>query len=229
MFKTICVDTINAIQNNQHMEILDKGTMMTRDKWKDYGVHIYNFLLDLQKLNFEIVLILGYEGSGKSFGIKALNPETNIWFHADDKKITYAGGKQAYFVDGDYSKPKPNYRVPKDYDEIIKTLTNAKAKGLLDPNPIAFVMGHIEDYKTGDESEMRQRLKVLGSMATKFNIEGKVTHCYYTHVIKKGDKIEYKLRTQTTGSNSGRSPEGMFDTIYIDNNFQTIVDAIEKY
>lgn len=228
MFKTVCVDTINAIQNNQHMETLDKGTMMTRDKWKDYGVHIYNFLLDLQRLGFEIVLVLGYEGSGKSYGIKYLNPETNIWFHTDDKKVTFKGGKQAYFEDGDYTKPKPNYRVPKDYDEIIKTLTNVKAKGLMAPNPIAFVTGHIEDYKSED-GEIRQRLKVLGSMATKFNIEGKVTHCYYTSIMKKGDKIEYKLRTQNTGSNTGRSPEGAFEELYIDNNFQTIVDAIEAY
>lgn len=228
MFKTVCVDTVNAIQNNQHMETLDTGSMMTRDKWKDYGVHIYNFMLDLQKLNFEIVLILGYEGSGKSFGIKYLNPDTNIWFQADDKKPTFKGAKQNYFEEGDYTKPKPNYRVPKTYDEIITTLKNAKTKGLLDPNPIAFVTGHVEDYKSED-GEIRQRLKVLGSMATKFNIEGKVTHCYYTNVVKKGDKVEYKLRTQNSGSNTGRSPEGAFDSILIDNNYQLIVEAIENY
>lgn len=33
--KTIVIDTINAIQNNQYMGMLDKKTMVTRERWKD--------------------------------------------------------------------------------------------------------------------------------------------------------------------------------------------------
>ena len=97
--QTICVDTINAIQNNQYMGMLNKNTMVTRDKWKDFGVDIYSFMVaDLQRLGFEVVLILGREGTGKSFGIKNLEPETNIWFNTDKKNPTFKeiefGGKK---------------------------------------------------------------------------------------------------------------------------------------
>ena len=37
---------------------------------------------------------------------------------------------------------------------------------MLSEQPVAFLVGHIEEYRTGND-EIRQRLKTLGSLASK--------------------------------------------------------------
>lgn len=63
---TICIDTLTQIQENQFM--LDKKKP-GHDKWKDYSQDIYGFILDLQNLGFEIILVVGPPGVGYMFGI----------------------------------------------------------------------------------------------------------------------------------------------------------------
>lgn len=228
MYKHIIVDTLNSIQNNQYMGMLDKKEMVTRDKWRDFGVDIYNFMEDLKNLGAINILILGPEGSGKSYGVKGLEPSITKWFHADNKPLTFKGANQAYLnPDG---SPKDNFVVPKTYGEITKWIEGAKKVGIVAKPFYVFLLAHVEEYKSGDiNADTRQRMKVLGSLATKMNIEGSVSHCYYTDVLHMGSMTQYKLRVQNTGKNTGRSPEQMFDEILIDNNFGKIVDAIEKY
>lgn len=206
------------------MSMLDKNEMVTRDKWRDFGVDIYMLMENIKKLDgAEIVLVLGYEGSGKSFGIKGLDPNKTMWLHTDKKGITFKGGRQ------NYKKEYKNYFDTElnTYDDVFKYVKGCYNKRDTSVPFVVFLLGHIEDYKV--ETQVRQRLKVLGNLATKMNIEGSVTHCYYTYVNKNGNNLEYKLRTVNTGFNTGRSLEGMFTSELIDNNFQLILDGIYKY
>ena len=233
--KTICVDTLNAIQNNQYMAMLDKQTMVTRDKWKDFGVDIYAFMVeDLQRLGFETVLILGYEGYGKSFGIKYLEPGTNLWFNADRKNPTFRevefGGEKvsAREVYGTKNKPTKYMPIPQTYKDITAYIEQIRGAGLLDEHPVAFLIAHIEDYKASD-GNYRQKLKLLGNLASKMNIEGSVEYCLYAKVLKNGEKINYQFDTKNSGSNTARSSEGAFDSRYIDNNLHNVYEAIVNY
>tara|TARA_R110000851_G_scaffold78000_5_gene172062 strand:+ start:3332 stop:4045 length:714 start_codon:yes stop_codon:yes gene_type:complete len=232
--QSIVVDTVNAIQNNQYMSMLDKKTMVTRDKWKDFGVDIYMFMDKLKSLGFEVVLVLGYEGSGKSYGIKYLEPETNIWFNADNKNptfksIEYGGEKfKPREVYGTKNKPTRFMTVPENFSDIIGYIEEVEKGGMLSETPVAFLVGHIEEYRTGND-EIRQRLKTLGSLASKMNIEGSVEYCLYSKLNPQGDKVEFKLDTINSGTNTARSSEEAFPTRYIDNNFHTVLDAIINY
>lgn len=233
--KTIVVDTLNAIQNNQYMGMLDKKTMVTRDKWKDFGVEIYAFMVDdLQRLGFEVVLVLGYEGSGKSFGLKYLEPGTNIWYNADRKNPTFkdvefASQKfNARKVYGTKIQQTPYMVFPTTYSDITNHIEGIQKQGLLAEKRVAFLIAHVEDYKS-EGGEMRQRLKTLGGLASKMNIEGSVENCFYTKINPLGDKVEFKLDTVNTGTNTGRTLEQAFESRYIDNNYQLIYDAIVNY
>lgn len=235
--KTIVVDTLNAVQNNQYMDMLDKKTMVTREKWKDFGVDIYAFMIDdLQRLGFEVILILGYEGSGKSFGLKYLEPGTNMWYNTDGKNPTfkdvefagqkYSARKQVY---GTKTKPTSYMYIPKTYQEITQHLESIESQGLLaDEGRVAFLTAHVEDYKT-ENGTIRQKLKTLGNLASKMNIEGSVENCFYTKINVIGDDVEFTLDTQNNGSNTGRSLEQAFETRFIPNNFHTIYEAIINY
>lgn len=233
--QTIVVDTLNAIQNNQYMSMLDKKTMVTRDKWKDFGVDIYAFMVeDLQKLGFETVLILGYEGSGKSYGVKYLEPETNVWFNADRKNPTFKdvefGGKatNAREIYGTKNKPTKFMPIPKTYQDITKYIESIKKANLLAEHPVAFLIAHVDDYKSSN-GEIRQRLKTLGNLASKMNIEGSVEYCLYSKINAQGDKVEFKLDTKNSGANTARASEGAFKNRYIDNDFNEIYQSIINY
>ena len=232
--QSIVVDTVNAIQNNQYMSMLDKKTMVTRDKWKDFGVDIYMFMDKLKSLGFEVVLILGYEGSGKSYGIKYLEPETNLWFNADNKNPTFKNiefGKETFKpreIYGTKNKPTRFMTVPNTFTDIISYVEEVKKGEMLSDAPVAFLIGHIEEYRTGND-EIRQRLKTLGSLASKMNVEGSVEYCLYSKLSAQGDKVEFKLDTINSGTNTARASEEAFSTRYIDNNFHTVYDAIVNY
>lgn len=233
--QTIVVDTLNAIQNNQYMGMLDKKTMVTRDKWKDFGVDIYAFMVEgLQSFGFETVLVLGYEGTGKSYGIRYLEPETNIWFNCDKKNPTFktvvfkgeeVNARKLY---GTKTNPTKFMPIPKTYSDILSYIKSIKDGDLLADNPIAFLIGHIEDYKSSDGA-IRQRLRTLGNLATKMNIEGSVEYCLYSKISVDGDKVKYSLDTKNSGANTARASEGAFDRRYISNNFDDIYQAIINY
>ena len=142
MIKSICVDTLTALQTNELMA--EKGKA-TRDKWRDYGADIYHFMTQLQELGFFIVLVLGNPGTGKSTGMRTLPHQTNIWYNTDYKDPVWRGGRKEY---GTKNNPiEPYHVVPKSYDEIIQHIKTGMEKGAIDPNPIAFVTGHLETYK----------------------------------------------------------------------------------
>ncbi len=233
--QTIVVDTLNAIQNNQYMDTLNRNTMVSRDKWKDFGVDVYAFMVeDLQRHGFEVVLVLGYEGHGKSFGIKHLEPGTNVWFNADRKNPTFKNviwkGEEfnAREVYGTKNNPTYLMPIPKTYADITAYIEGIKKKGALADNPVAFIIGHVQENK-GTDGQIRQGLKTLGNLATKMNIEGSVEYCLYAAKTQNGDALSFKLDTRGTAFNSGRSPEGAFEERYIDNNFHTVYQAIQNY
>ena len=51
---------------------------------------------DLQKLGFELIMVLGEPGTGKSTGMRTLEHDTNIWYNTDNKNPVWIGGKEEY-------------------------------------------------------------------------------------------------------------------------------------
>lgn len=222
-YRGAILDTIGGLQNSLFLEFL-RSKNPTMHDWKDFGVEILDLFEFIKSLDDTIiVLVLGYEGTGKTVGGSYLNPDEFAWLNADGKPLTFFGARQKYPVDNS----KGNYKEVKDYETTkanIKAL-HAKRKGTF----IVFVNGHIEDYK-GEDQLIRQRLKVLGKMATKLGIEGlNVSHTYYTKIdasIPHTEAARYKLMVANSGMNTARSPQGYWSTAEIPNNYQKIVDRI---
>jgi hypothetical protein len=51
----------------------------------------------------------------------------------------------------------------------------------------------------------------------------------YTKVIKLEKGLDYVFITQNDGSNTGKSPRGMFDTLEIKNDLSFVIKKIEEY
>lgn len=226
--RSITVDTLTAIQKFEIIEGWGEGKNFDRSKWRDLGVDLVLFAKRLTEMGFLTVGIIGPPGSGKSYGMKALKPGTNIWYNCDDKESTYKGGRQEY---GTRQQPTYLHKRPTSYDEILGHISVVQNKSLLDSNPVAFLVGHTEEFKApgpNGTEVVRQRLKTMGNIA-RASLEDMLTMCYYSEVVPGAAKPSYKLRTQNTGFNTGRTLEGQHDQLLIDNNFQTIIDSYDNY
>jgi hypothetical protein len=226
MIKSITVDTFTGIMKNEVIESW-KGGAIKQTEWKDFGVAITSFLEELKRRGFTIVGVTGYPGSGKTTGMKGLEPETNIWFNADNKPAPYKGAKDLY---GTPSNPTKFQFVPKDYDQILSVIDKIAAAGQLADEPVAFCLAHIEEFRTA-QGETRLRMKTLGNLARKLDLEDNFTMVYYTKVESKSilEKPEFFLRTAPTGFDTCRTLEDLHDAPLIPNDYSLILKALEEY
>ncbi len=216
--RSICIDTLTAIQQNQWMEDRRKPG---HDQWMDYGQAIYSFIHNIQILGFEIILILGEPGTGKSSGMRTLPHHTNIWYNADEKNPVWIGGLQEY---GRKNSPiTPYHNIPRSYAEITNHIVKGIERGMFESDRFAFILGHTETYKKGNDN--LERLKTLGKVATKMQIEGKMETVLYSRVEIEEGKPNFILETQNNGFNTARSHQGMFEG-KIPNDFGLIVRGL---
>lgn len=84
-----------------------------------------------------------------------------------------------------------------------------------------FVTAHTELANDGSV-----KIKTIGKMLDeKFTPEGIFTYVFHARVIEG----EYKFLTNSDGTHVAKSPMGMFDTPYIDNDLVEIIKKYEEY
>lgn len=163
--------------------------------------------------------------TGKSSGMRTLPPNSNIWFNADNKNPVWKGGKKEY---GKKSNPRaPYHLIPKNYAEIIAHIKNGLERGMFEQDRYAILTGHTEDYKTGNGLTKR-RLKIIGNLATKMQLEGRLETVLYSDVIKEAGETKYVLITENDGYNTARSPMDLFEPI-IENDYNFVVEKLVNY
>lgn len=221
LVQSICVDTLTGIQQEEYMRSQRKPG---HDEWMDFGKDIYAFMGDLQNLGFEIVLILGEPGTGKSSGMRTLDHNTNVWYNADNKNPVWAGGKEEY---GKKNNPRnPYHIIPISYEEIIAHIKGGLEKGMFADERYAFITAHTETYKVGNDT--KERLKTLGKVATKMQLEGKMETVMYSRVEMDKGKPNFILETQNNGTNTARSPQDLFEGKVL-NDYKMIMDKLKEY
>lgn len=226
-YTAVIIDTLNGIQNDAYIDDLKNKGKLNFDDWKDYAVEIYDLFAFLKDLECTIVLVLGVEGSGKTVGAYFLDPERTFYINADKKPLTFPDANL------NYPKDSKRYKIPlsgaEGYTQIkswIKAIVEKKKEY---DELVIFCLAHVDYFK--DNSKDRQRMKTLGKMATKMNIEGSTVHTYYSEIdldLSKPDTERYRFLTRNTGLNTGRSPMGLFKKDRIPNNFNLILYKILK-
>lgn len=106
---------------------------------------------------------------------------------------------------------------------VLKEAMNAR------PNLKIFVLMHSENI--GDAINPFFKIKTLGKMIDNMiTMEGLFTYVLFTIKKVNEDKIvEYKFMTNGDGTNTAKSPMGCFDSLYIDNDLQYVIEKIDEY
>ena len=95
-------------------------------------------------------------------------------------------------------------------------------------NTQSFMLQHTEDLMI--DGQKISKAKTLGKLIDdKITWEGLFSIVLMTDIIRKDDGVEYVFRTQSDGTNTCKSPMGMFEDLYIPNDLLLVAKAIEDY
>lgn len=92
------------------------------------------------------------------------------------------------------------------------------------------IIGHVQnDYDA--QGDLRTGFKVIGGklIGEKIEVEGMFNTVLYSEVIMLDGKPNYQFLTQNNGRNTCKSPKGMFEELRIPNDFNYVLERIEKY
>lgn len=156
--------------------------------------------------------------------MRTLPSKTNIWFNVDNKNPVWEGGREEY---GRKNNPiVPYHIIPKTYEDMVTVINEGIEKGMFEEERFAIITGHTENFKEG--AETRMRLKTLGNLNNKMQLEGKLETVLYSVVELENGTPKYLLETQNNGYNTARSPMGLFEG-KIPNDYNLIIEKLLNY
>jgi hypothetical protein len=111
-----------------------------------------------------------------------------------------------------------------DVYNLIKTVDS-----LRDDLTVIFT-GHVE-HNYDAEGVLRSSFLIPGGklLKEKITLEGMFTIVLYTDVVVTNEEVNYYFLTQNNGKNSCKSPEGMFESLHIPNDYAYILEKIKEY
>ena len=195
------------------------------------------------------VFILGYSGQGKSASLRNFradelalanvngkpmpfrtrfketvctdNVDKIIRFMAGTKCKTIAVDDTQYIMANEYMRRAKETGYNKFTDIGQNMWRLIKSVEEIAPDKVVFFLSHIDTDDNG-----REKFKTVGKLLDeKINPEGMVS------VVLKAVSADgkYKFATQTDGNDTCKSPIGLFDTMYIDNDAKYVDSAIRSY
>ena len=204
-------------------------------------------------------LILGESGTGKSTSLRNLDPTKTLLIQVIHKPLPFRSKDWKMMTKEDrtgsviicdnadricdvLSKTDRDIIVIDDYQYIMANefMRRAKEKGydkftdigekawrLLDlairlpANKRVYILAHTETDTFG-----KTKMKTIGKMLDeKITLEGMVTICLRTRVSDG----QFQFSTQNNGEDTVKSPMGLFESQYIDNDLKAVDDAICEY
>lgn len=195
------------------------------------------------------VLIIGESGSGKSTSLRNFSPEEIGVINVSGKplpfrtKINSINTDNYTVIEGALKKARTKSLVIDDCQYLMANefMRSAKITGYqkftdialnfwtliqviikeLPADVIVYCLGHIERDANGNE-----KFKTIGKMLDeKITVEGLFTIVLKT-LVQDG---RYLFTTQTNGSDTVKSPMGMFNTPIIDNDLKMVDQTIRNY
>lgn len=198
-------------------------------------------------------LILGESGTGKSASLRNLSDENTLLIQCQAKPLPFKNrnglkafpvnnwekcckyiiaacerGKEIIVIDDfqylmahEFMMRAPELGFTKFTEialhayNVIQTAINAP------PNVRIYFLSHTDQNDLG-----KIKAKTIGKMLDdKITLEGLFSICLRTHV----ENGSYKLSTQNNGNDTVKSPMGLFDNQFIDNDLHEIDDMIKSY
>lgn len=195
-----------------------------------------------------LVMIYGQSGTGKSTSLRNFDPNEIAVINVSGKPLPFRTKMQTYNTD-DYNKIMGAMQKTERKSIVIDDATylmvgefmrNAKVVGYqkytdmaysfnqllefaskLPDDKIVYFIGHSEQADDG-----REHFKTIGKMLDNYvTVEGKFTIVLKT-VVQDG---KYLFATHNNGQDTVKSPMGLFENDFIENDLKMVDTAIREY
>lgn len=195
------------------------------------------------------ILILGYSGSGKSASMRNFGEDEITLINVNGKQLPFRTQFRTVLCSDQYPeiercmKQQTHKVIVIDDTQYLMAnefMRRAKETGFqkftdigknfwelvrsvqdLPPDVIVYFLNHIDTDEDG-----RQKIKTIGKLLDeKITVEGMFTTVLKTVVVDG----RYLFATQTDGRDSCKSPIGLFQSMYIDNDLKAVDSALRVY
>ena len=195
-----------------------------------------------------IVMVYGQSGTGKSASLRNFSPEDVAVINVSGKPLPFRGGMKTYNTDdykkienaihktsrrsiiiddatylmtGEFMRTAKVFGYQKFTDMALNYYTLVRGCAALPKDKIIYFLGHSEIDADG-----REKFKTIGRMLDeKITLEG-----LYAIVLKTFVQDgKYFFATHNDGNDTVKTPMGMFEQDYIDNDLAAVDAVIRGY
>ena len=205
------------------------------------------------------VIVVGKSGSGKSTSLRNLNPETTAVINTERKQLPFKGANKFMNVPvqslKDFnaamtkamSSDKIETIVIESFTSLVEMIyreADVRFKGFdvwsfynkeidrilnMSKNTNKHIIYLAIDGAYEGDDGVQERFVAVDGNRWKKRVEKEFVVCLYTDNHYSNDKTDYRFRTQSQGKDSAKSPMGMFDELYIDNDLKQVIDKCNEY
>ena len=205
------------------------------------------------------IIVVGKSGSGKSTSLRKLNPKTTAILNVERKQLPFREAKDFLNVGiadlNTFNSAFKKATESKDIDtivvesftaliEMIYREADIRFKGFdvwsfynkeidrilnMSKNSDKYIVFLAIDGAYDGESGVQERFVAVDGNRWKKRVEKEFVLCLYTDNHNSEEGMKYRFRTQSQGSDSAKSPMGMFDELHINNDLKHVIDKCEEY
>lgn len=116
------------------------------------------------------------------------------------------------------------------FTDIGTNYSNIIMKGKKLRSDLNFILMMHPEIDTDSMGNRITKAKTVGKLVDQYlNIEGMFSIVLYTKVKSTDKGVNYVFVTQNDGSNTGKSPKGMFNSLEIPNDLSLVLSKINEY
>ena len=205
------------------------------------------------------IIVVGKSGSGKSTSLRNLNPETTAVINTERKQLPFKGANKFKNVPVQSLKDFNAAISRAMESDSIKTIVvesftslvemiyreaDVRFKGFdvwsfynkeidrilnLCKNTDKYIIYLAIDGAYDSDTGVQERYVAVDGNRWKKRVEKEFVCCLFTDNHYGDDKVSFRFRTQSNGTDSAKSPMGMFDDLYIDNDLAQVIEKCEEY
>jgi hypothetical protein len=149
----------------------------------------------------------------------------DIWGSRTDMKVGVIDTLTAYMVHRYMTDPKVDW----DFYKVLAREVYSIIEACKRTNMYWIIIGHTEISYDAEGTKVNS-LRTVGKLLNeKVDPPNMFTTVLMPRVTRKSDQSIYEFVTQSDGTNFAKSPMGMFDSYTIPNDYNFVINAIERY